>query len=86
LRYPSLVPLAHKSFSVAYLAAEEAAIISRAVFDITASGQIVHWSEPAPLQMIKKDESPWMMEALVETVLEKLLKETMSTATVSDVA
>jgi len=68
---------------IAYLATEEAAAISGAVFDITASGRITLWSDPAPVQTIQKDDSPWTMEELIETVPEKLLKGYESNATVT---
>ncbi len=68
---------------LAYLATEEAATISGAVFDITASGRITIWSDPAPIHTIKKDNHPWTMEELITAVPEELLKGYESNARVS---
>lgn len=66
---------------VAYLATEEAAFISGAVFSITASGRITLFSDPAPIQTIMKDTAPWAMEELIEAVPKSLLKDYKSIAT-----
>jgi hypothetical protein len=71
---------------VAYLATKEAATISGAVFSITASGVITLFSEPAAIQTIKKDNSPWTMEELIKDIPGKLLKDYASIAAKNDFA
>ncbi len=65
---------------VAYLATEEAAFISGAVFSITASGRITLFSDPAPIKTITKDDAPWTVEELIAVIPEKLLKDYVSIA------
>ncbi|MCJ7585614.1 MAG: SDR family oxidoreductase [Anaerolineales bacterium] len=71
---------------VAYLATEEATYISASVFSITASGRVTLYSDPAPTQTIRKDDSPWTVEELIKVAPEKLLKNYVSIATISDFA
>lgn len=71
---------------VAYLSTDAAAYVSGSVFSITASGQVTLYADPVPAQKIKKDDSPWTMEELIETVPEKLLKGYVSIASVNDFA
>ncbi|MEK5163262.1 SDR family NAD(P)-dependent oxidoreductase [Paenibacillus sp. FSL R5-0527] len=66
---------------VAYLATEEAAFISGAVFSITANGRVALYSDPEPAGEIKKNEGPWTVEELIKTVPENLLKDYVSIAT-----
>lgn len=72
---------------VAYLATEEAAFISGAVFSVTASGRVTLFSEPVPAQTIEKDGapggSPWTVEELIQQVPESLLKDYTSIAAVN---
>lgn len=70
----------------AYLATEGAAPISGAVFDITASGRITLWSDPVPVQTIKKENPPWTMEELIKAVPETLLKDYTTNATISSLS
>ena len=49
---------------VAYLTTEEASFISEAVFSITANGRVSLYSDPVPIQEMKKDDSPWTVEEL----------------------
>jgi len=65
---------------VVYLASEEAAFISGAVFSVTANGRVSIYSEPVQIQTIKKDNSPWTVEELIKVVPEKLLKDYESIA------
>jgi 3-oxoacyl-[acyl-carrier protein] reductase len=68
---------------VAYLATKEAATVSGAVFAITASGRIALFSEPAEIQSVKKDDTPWTMDELIKEVPEKLLKDYKSIASIN---
>ena len=68
---------------VAYLATEEAAFISGSVFSLTASGRVTLYSEPAPVQTIQKDGSPWTVEELIQQAPESLLKDYTSIAAVN---
>ena len=68
---------------VAYLATDEAAFISGAVFSVTASGRVALYSEPAPLQTIQKDGSAWTVEELIQTAPESLFKDYTSIAAVN---
>lgn len=76
-------PAEHMAPFVAYLATEEAAYISGSIFSITASGRVTLYSEPVPTQTIKKDDSPWTIDELINVVPEKLLKDYVSIATVN---
>jgi 3-oxoacyl-[acyl-carrier protein] reductase len=68
---------------VAYLATEEAAFISGSVFSLTASGRVTLYSDPAPVQTIQKDGSPWTVEELIQQAPESLLKDYTSIAAVN---
>lgn len=60
---------------VAYLCTEESDYINGAVFSVTASGRITLYSEPVRSQTIKKDNCPWTMEELMESVPNELLQD-----------
>jgi 3-oxoacyl-[acyl-carrier protein] reductase len=65
---------------LAYLASEEAAHISGAVFSVTGGGGIALYSEPAHVSSIQKSDTPWTMEELREAVPAGLLSGYISTA------
>jgi 3-oxoacyl-[acyl-carrier protein] reductase len=69
---------------VAYLATQEAAYISGAVFSVTANGRISLYSDPVPTNTIKKDDVPWTVEELLEEVPERLLKDYVSIAKINE--
>ncbi|MNW66885.1 short chain dehydrogenase [compost metagenome] len=69
---------------VAYLATQEAAYISGAVFSVTANGRITLYSDPVSTHEIKKNDVPWTMEELIKVVPEKLLKDYVSIATLNE--
>lgn len=71
---------------VAYLTAAEAGHISGAVFSLTASGRVTLYSDPAPLQTIKKDDQPWTVEELISAAPEKLRRDHVSIAATDDFA
>ncbi|MEU6103682.1 SDR family NAD(P)-dependent oxidoreductase [Streptomyces flaveolus] len=59
---------------LAYLATEEAAGISGAVFSVTGGGHVSLHSEPEQINHISKDGSAWTLDELREAVPEQLLK------------
>ncbi len=69
---------------IAYLATQEAAYISGAVFAVTANGRIALFSDPMQTTVIKKNDSPWTVEELIKIVPEELCKDYVSIATRSD--
>ncbi len=69
---------------IAYLATEEAACISGAVFDVTANGRVALFSEPVQTSVIKKEGQPWTVEELIQAVPEDLCKDYVSIAARSD--
>ncbi|MDD7833915.1 SDR family NAD(P)-dependent oxidoreductase [Paenarthrobacter sp. AB444] len=58
---------------LAYLASEEAAHISGAVFSVTGGGSIALYSEPQHISNIEKRGGVWTFEELKQVVPEKLL-------------
>jgi len=63
---------------LAYLATEEAAYISGAVFSVTGDARISLYTEPQEASRIKKNDGPWSVEELIETVPQTLLKDYVS--------
>lgn len=68
---------------VAYLATDEAAFISGAVFSVTASGRVTLYGEPVPVQTIQKDGTAWTVEELIQQAPESLFKGYTSIAAVN---
>ncbi|MGO4542444.1 SDR family NAD(P)-dependent oxidoreductase [Paenibacillus sp. 2TAB19] len=60
---------------LAYLATEEAGSINGAVFSVTGDARVTLYTEPVQASTIKKDEGPWTLEELIETVPRTLLKD-----------
>lgn len=60
---------------LAYLCTEQASFISGAVFTVTGGGRISYYSEPVIIEEIKKEDTPWSVEELAETVPRTLLKD-----------
>lgn len=69
---------------VAYLATEDAACVSGAVFSVTANGRVSLYSEPAAAAEITKDNGPWTVEELIQVAPERLLKDYVSMAARND--
>lgn len=65
---------------LAYLATQEAAYISGAVFVVTGSGRISLFSDPTITKTISKDDSPWTLDELIKVAPEKLLDGYVSIA------
>lgn len=68
-------PVEDMALTIAYLATQETATSSGAVFSIIAIGRIINFSEPAPIETIKINENSWTIEELIREIPEKLLKE-----------
>lgn len=58
---------------LAYLATEEAAYISGAVFTVTAAGRVSLYSETSHTADIVKEDAPWTVEELATAVPERLM-------------
>jgi len=69
---------------VAYLCTKEAGFINGAVFTVTADSRITLYTEPCAAETIKKDNGPWSMNELIETVPKRLLKDYVSIAKKKD--
>lgn len=63
---------------LAYLATDEAAYISGAVFSVTGDARVTLYSEPLDAGTIKKSEGPWTVDELIERVPRTLLKDYVS--------
>ena len=60
---------------VAWLATDEAASVSGAVFSVTANGRVSLYSDPAPVAEIAHGGLPWTLDDLSRAVPEELLKD-----------
>ncbi|WP_432974681.1 SDR family NAD(P)-dependent oxidoreductase [Dactylosporangium sp. CA-233914] len=65
---------------LAYLATDEAAGISGAVFSVTGNGQIALYSEPVHISKITKDGTAWTLDELHKAVPQQLLKDYLPAA------
>lgn len=65
---------------LAYLATQEAEYISGAVFSVTGDARVTLYTEPQEASTIKKSEGPWLVEELIATVPQTLLKDYVSIA------
>jgi 3-oxoacyl-[acyl-carrier protein] reductase len=60
---------------VAYLATDEAAFITGAVFSVTANGRVALYSDPLPVAEIQHDGLPWTVDELSRVAPLQLLKD-----------
>ena len=63
---------------VAYLCTNEAEFINGAVFTVTGDSRLTLYSEPSAANTIKKENSPWEIEELIQIVPQSLLKDYVS--------
>jgi 3-oxoacyl-[acyl-carrier protein] reductase len=63
---------------VAYLATKEAEYISGAVFSVTGDARVTIYTEPVNANTIKKNDGPWTMNELIDTVPKTLMKDYVS--------
>jgi 3-oxoacyl-[acyl-carrier protein] reductase len=60
---------------VAWLATDEAASVSGAVFSVTANGRVALYSDPVPVAEIAHGGLPWTLDELSRAVPAELLKD-----------
>jgi hypothetical protein len=63
---------------VAYLCTKEAAFINGAVFTVTGDSRITLYSEPGEAGTIKKEDGPWNVDELIDSVPDTLMKDYLS--------
>lgn len=66
-------PAEHLAPFLVYLASENGADVSAAVFDVTAGGRITLYSEFSKAAEIRKDGGPWTLDELASAAPEQLL-------------
>lgn len=68
---------------LAYLATKEAEYTNGAIFSVTGDARVTLYTEPQDASTIKKNDGPWTMEELIETVPMTLLKDYVSIANIN---
>jgi len=63
---------------VAYLCTNDAEYINGSVFTVTGDSRVTLYTEPDEAGTIKKDNGPWNLDELIETVPKTLLKDYVS--------